>query len=368
MPGAQIRHAEGTPPPDERRVVRRIGERFEDVAGRSYQNCSVIAFDGEYYVFSHRAILTLVTTATCNAACSFCSNEVTFTPNGPYLECDDRLDRALRFAEVGGVTKVAYTGGEPTANPTKLYELACAVNPRFQRSRMHTNGFGLAKKVPTAAGQQELLPALIRAGLNGTSISVAHHEYEQNRIAMRFKGRWSGLTADELRWIASYSDDTFKARLSCVLTPEGVSTVDEMLAYLEWGYALGFRSFIFRSCSQIPEPFQKATDFSDYNEHAYIPIEPIVGRLADDDRFVETYQQHKTDSHVHVYSYRGDATVDVDESSEEVDPDPKIRRLNVMPDGATYTSWIDPRSYLFADEAEIAARTISRELPLLSVS
>src|SRR3569833_4110578 len=106
-----------------RHVLRRIGRDFEQVGEHRYQNCNVMAFDGREYVFSHRAILTLVTTATCNAACKFCSNEITFTPNGPYLEPSERLTRTLDFARLAGVTKVAFTGGEPSANPKKLYRL-----------------------------------------------------------------------------------------------------------------------------------------------------------------------------------------------------------------------------------------------------
>jgi len=346
-------------------VLRRIGETFEAHDGRQYQNCNIMAFDGRQYVFSHRAIMTLVTTATCNAACRFCSNEITFTPDGPYLEPTDRLARTVAFAVLAGVAKVAITGGEPTGNPAKLYELTRAVAPNFCRTRLHTNGFGLRRTVETPAGPTTLLPALIDAGLTGASLSVAHHDQARNHEVMRIKGRWPGLSDEYLRWIAGHRDERFTPRLSCVLSPDGVYTVPDMLRYLDWGIGLGFRTFIFRSCSQIPEPFQKPTAYSRFNTEGYLPIEPIVSALRGHPDFRQTYEQHKSDSHVHVYRYRDEVTVDVDESAEEVDPDPKIRRLNVMPDGVTYTSWIDPRSWLFDDEREIALRSARRELPLL---
>ncbi|MFB7785210.1 radical SAM protein [Streptomyces vinaceus] len=351
-----------------RGVIRRIGEDFESHDGNSYQNCSIVRFDGADYVFSHRAILTLVTTATCNAACKFCSNEITFTPNGPFLEPNARLERTLDFAQLAGVRKVAFTGGEPTANPTKLYHLVKAVAPRFDRARLHTNGFGLDKPVQTETGEQQLLPALIESGMTGASLSVAHHDPVINRQVMRIKGRWGGMSDEDLKWVAGFSSERFTPRLSCVLSSESVHDTKGILEYIEWGRSLGFKRFIFRSCSQIPDVFQKETTYSEFNEVEYIPIEPLVQELDAHPEFRSTYVQHKTDSHVHVYRYGDDVTVDIDESSEEVDPDQKIRRLNVMPDGATYTSWIDPRSHLFADERDIVERSISRELPLLQVS
>ncbi len=351
--------------PAARRVVRRIGAEFEQVGDGRYQNCNVLHFDGNEYVFSHRAILTLVTTAACNAACKFCSNEVTFTPSGPYLAPSPQLERTVAFAELAGVTKVAYTGGEPTAAPQKLYDLVRTVSPRFRRSRLHTNGFGLPRPVQTPDGERALLPALIDAGMTGVSVSVASHITEDNHRVMRLKGKWDGLSDDDLRYISAHSDERFSPRLSCVLTHESVLTADDIIGYVDWGVGLGFRRFIFRSCSQIPDEFTKVTDFSDFNSSSYIPIEPIVLRLREHGDFRETYQQHKTDSHVHVFERSDGVVIDIDESSEEVDPDPKIRRLNVMPDGVTYTSWIDPRSWLFPDEADRAATSIRKELPLL---
>ncbi|WP_432151771.1 radical SAM protein [Streptomyces sp. bgisy029] len=349
-----------------RSLVRRIGTEMEAYNGRQYQNCNVLQFDGTEYLFSHRAILTLVTTAACNAACKFCSNEITFTPNGPFLEMTPSLERTLDFALLAGVSKVAFTGGEPTANPAKLARLVDAVAPRFQRARLHTNGFGLAKTVETANGRSQLLPALIASGLTGASLSVAHHEAEANRRLMRIKGNWGGMSDDDIRWVAGHASEQFTPRLSCVLSSEGVQKLDDILGYVEWGAALGIKKFIFRSCSQIPEPFQKATEYSDFNEAEYIPIEPLVQEMRALDGVRETYTQHKSDSHVHVFQLPGGITVDIDESSEEEDPDPKIRRLNVMPDGVAYTSWIDPRSHLFPDDADQVSTTIRRELPLLA--
>ncbi|MNV73408.1 hypothetical protein D3C71_1665550 [compost metagenome] len=68
---------------------------------------------------------------------------------------------------------------------------------------------------------------------------------------------------------------------------------------------------------------------------------------------------------MHVYKYKKEITVDIDASSEEPDPDNKIRRLIVMPNTVAYKSWIDPHSNLFEDQTELAKFYARQELPEL---
>jgi hypothetical protein len=197
-------------------------------------------------------------------------------------------------------------------------------------------------------------------GLTGLSISVAHFDPALNDQIMRLPRSWSGMSEDTLRTIAQYASDTFTPRLSCVMTAEGITNVTDIFRYLEWGRSLGYRRFIFRTCSAIPDEFQKDTAFSAYNESNAMSIEPIVEEIGARPGVIQTYRQRKSDSKVDVFSWEG-LTFDIDESSEEVDPDPKVRRLNVMPDGVAYTSWIDPMSVLFEDDRETARRSMARE-------
>lgn len=339
--------------PHDRYVVRTIGPEPDEFEGQRFWNCHILCFDGRTYVFSHRAILTLVVVAACNAACKFCSNEVTFTPSGPFLRWDSRLARVKDFAQLAGVTKVAFTGGEPTLNPQGLYDLVSAVVPGFRRARLHTNGHGLFKQVQVGDGTRELLPALIEAGLTGASVSVAHFDEDLNRTIMRFSRGWKGMSEEALAEIAAHRSERFVPRLSCVMTQEGVNDVDSIMTYVEWGRSLGYRNFIFRSCSEIPTDFQKPTAYSIYNDANHFPLESIVAKLDRSGRFEKTFQQRKSDSKVDVYRF-GDVTFDVDESSEEPDPDRKIRRINVMPNAVAYTSWIDPLAVLFEEDRHLA--------------
>ncbi|WP_350352835.1 radical SAM protein [Microbacterium sp. A8/3-1] len=346
-------------PPDAQ-VIRTIGAAFEEVDGVAYQNASVIRYGGREYVFSRRAILTLVVVAACNAACRFCSNEITFTPSGPYLTHGDSLERVRDFALLAGVRKLAITGGEPTLQPQKLFDLVRSFGPGFRRIRLHTNGSNAFSPVIVDGQEVELLPALSEAGLTGVSVSVAHFDQDANAAVMRFKKGWQFTPTDVLSRIASLASDRFTPRLSCVMTHSGVATVEDMLEYMRWGRQIGYRKFIFRTCSSIPEDFRKVTEYSEFNAENYLAIDDISSALDRLPGFERTFRQRKSDSNVDSYVW-GDISFDVDESSEEVDPDAKVRRINVMPTGVAYTSWIDPLAVLFDDDLASAERARQRE-------
>ena len=347
-------------------VVVRIGKEPQYYNGAPYRNTTVVNYRGRNYPISHKAILTLVTVAGCNAACKFCSNEITFTPGGRYLEYDEKLERVKELALLAGVRKVAFSGGEPTVHPEKLLALVSAVVPGFERARLHTNGFGLLRPVRTASGQPDLIDALLDAGMTGISISVAHHDPLTNAEVMQFfKGTWKGMDTGALKEVAARVNalSGASARLSCVMTPEGVHDLDAVRAYTEWAQGLGFKNVIFRSPSGIPEQFTKRTLFTDYNADHHFDIHTITDALVDDHGWAQRFAEHKSDSHVHVYRTPQGMTVDVDDSSEEVDPDDKIRRLTVMPNRVLYKSWIDPLAIVFDDDLDVAQRDAVRQLP-----
>jgi molybdenum cofactor biosynthesis enzyme MoaA len=344
-------------------IVRRIGSKPETYNGSALWNCNIVEFEGQTFVVSHRAILTVVTVAACNAACRFCSNEITFTPSGRYLFFNDRVRRVKDFAISAGVSKVAYTGGEPTLNPQGLIDLMAAMNPGFAKARLHTNGFGLFHTVDADGRQEELLAAMIDAGLTGVSVSVAHFDPVLNAEIMRLPGSCVGMTADALRRVAAHASATFTPRLSCVLTHDGVHEAADIFDYIAWGRGLGFCRFIFRCCSQIPQGRKKATDFTEYNDSNALFVDRLAVEIARRHEVELTWRQRKSDSKVDVYRM-GDVVFEVDESSEEEDPDVKIRRLNLMTNGVLYKSWIDPLAVVFDEDTEAARQAMHREFAM----
>lgn len=109
------------------------------------------------------------------------------------------------------------------------------LNPLFQRSRLHTNGVGLFRTLPCQS--VALLDALVRCGLTGISVSLAHFDPNTNRALMQLRG-WPGLKGEDVREIVTRAPK-LSLRLSCCLHQDGVWTADDALSYVTWGTALG---------------------------------------------------------------------------------------------------------------------------------
>ncbi len=259
----------------------------------------------------------------------------------------------MNFCYAARINKVAFSGGEPTLNPEALLALTAPLFRGMKKCRLHSNGFRILAPVSGPGGPEPLLVALSRTGLNGLSLSVAHHERSANERVMRNGTRWGGLDDEVIRAVVAIGNEhDISIRLSCVMTKIGVRSVQDIDDYLAWGCSLGIKNFIFRSCSPIPAVYRQKTSFSRFNVENWIDVRPIIQAFADRAEWTRIFAQEKTDSFVHVFRRKDGTVADFDESSEEADPDPKVRRLILMPDGYTYTSWIDERARLFENPLE----------------
>lgn len=338
------------------KIVRLIGNSPENVCGHDYANSKLVEYQGKHWVVSNKAILTVVVAKACNSSCKFCSNEITFTPDKPYLRWNESLEKIRDFCSIAKIEKVAFTGGEPTLVPHRLLELVKGFSPITRRRRIHTNGFNLLNPVSGGTEGESLLEALGEAGINGVSLSVAHPDPATNEIVMR-NGKWPGLNDRGISAIAEICNRRgISIRLSCVMTHESIRSLSDIDQYIAWGKRLGIKKFIFRAASVIPREFSLDTNFTQYNQYNWIDLRPIVKEFRNRKDWELVFFQDKTDSYLHVFKSRDGVLIDIDESSEEIDPDPKIRRLILMPDGELYTSWLDDKAKLFDQALEVPKR------------
>lgn len=347
-------HAEST----DNRVIEVIGNEGKVINGVKYAHANLISFEGKEYFVSHKAVLTINCTTNCNACCSFCYNGITFNAGGPFTSYNPDLKRVLDFAILGGIKTVAFSGGEPTLYPQNLYDLVAATASHFRESRLHTNGCGLFQPIKDKNGKTiPLIEGLVDLGLFGCSLSLAHYDKEQNAKIMKFRSQYNGLEDEQMAKLASLKSVGFSPRLSCFMSRDGIRNIDEIMKYIDFGVKHGFSRFIFRSGTNIPDEFAKESEYTKHNNESVINIDPMVESLVKDHGFTQSFALHKSDTHIHVLK-KGNLTVDFDQSSEELDPDPKIRRLIYMPNHVTYSSWIDPSSLVFtADFEKIIAPT-----------
>lgn len=310
------------------------GAGFVAAAGQIIGKAVLAEDEGTYYAINPNAILTINCTASCNADCFFCYNRQTFIRAGTYVSAEHPcLERAIRLARKAGIWRAGLSGGEPTLHPKELLSLAEKLKKSlFSQIRLHTNGLLLEESVSYKGEEAPLYAHLRNAGITDISISVVDYRPDRNTAVMGI----DNITRIRAVLPALLSSG-IHVRFSCFLCPEGLNDADEVEKYLRWGLTQGVRQFIFR----VPPNPENAGPAL---------LEALMLRLQKRGCTL-IYSHHKSDSVIYELE-SPDVRISLSCADEEPDPDQKIRRLIYMPDNVLYTSWIDPASYLYDDDAE----------------
>lgn len=308
-----------------------------------FPKARLAVFEDHNYAVNPYALFTVNCTAECNARCFFCYNGITFMRSDGYCAADaPELERAVRFALAAGITTASLSGGEPTICPHKLLALVRRLKALgMQTVRLHTNGLMLGRPVAVDGVTRPLWQWLAELGLDEMSISIAHHSAEKNRAIMQVENL--GAVRQILPALLQTG---IRVRFSCYLCGQGVDTIAEQQEYLNAANALGVNNVIFRKAPAVREEDLRYLD-------------DMTAALAAAG-WQQDYRHEKSDSLIATFS-QGERQVFFSCVSEEPDPDAKIRRLIYMPDRVVYTSWIDPASFLFADDAGRVAEGLQTE-------
>jgi cyclic pyranopterin phosphate synthase len=164
--------------------------------------------------------LRISVTERCNLRCTYCMPEegVQLTPNEKLLTTDELVRIVKVFSECG-VSKIRFTGGEPTIRKD-IIELTQKVGalPGIKNIAITSNGIVLARK----------LPQLVEAGLKLVNISLdTLVEDKFTKVARRagFKAVMNSINkALELK--------LHPIKLNCVLM-RGIND-DEILDFVKW--------------------------------------------------------------------------------------------------------------------------------------
>lgn len=318
------------------------------IGGTPMRKAVALCYDGNHYAVNPNAMLTINCTAQCNAKCFFCYNNLSFMCPGSYVNAaDPELHRALDFAKRAGLKTVALSGGEPTLNPAGLIALVAAVKKYdFPVIRLHTNGYYLNEPVTVDGQTLPLWHHLAGAGIGDISVSVADYRPQQNLDIMKLD------TLSRLaETLPAMTRNGMAIRLSCYLCDAGIHTPEEIGNYLCFARENGIRAVIFRKSPSEPQ-----LDLTYFDS---------ILRMLKNDQWQLLFSCHKRDALIYELEKEG-FHLSISCTSEEYDPDKKIRRLIFMPNKVIYTSWIDPSSCLFEQDIPYVAITglHARHIPI----
>jgi len=154
----------------------------------------------------HHNYLRISLTEKCNLRCQYCMPEegVALTPKDHLLTTDEIMKISQIFVD-NGVTKIRFTGGEPTVRPDIEEIIARTGELRaqgLQTIAMTTNGIVLNRK----------LPGLVASGLNAVNISLDTLDPFKFQIITRRQGHNRVLEA-----IDSSLERGLQVKVNCVV-------------------------------------------------------------------------------------------------------------------------------------------------------
>jgi molybdenum cofactor biosynthesis enzyme MoaA len=237
-----------------------------------------IYLDDEWNIYNN-VNMSIHVTDKCNADCGFCIAHLRYLNDGlvylkPEIENEDKYYQ--RLDEILNLTKkinpsVSITGGEPTVSKKLPTILKILAGHNVRKRTITTNGTGLFLNIGSG---KTVLDALSDYKLEHLNVSRAHFNNKLNADIMVMKehlmpeGKLEEIIQEaKLRGI--------KTRLSCALLKNGISSIDDIMRYTEWGLKIGVDNVIFRQLMKFDDKKVKPGRIPNYCKEEEIDLMPI---------------------------------------------------------------------------------------------
>lgn len=311
-------------------------------------------FDGKQKKVYSNVNLSIFTDDYCNADCKFCVAQLRFENKGLMYKkrkiySDDeyfnRLEYVLNYLKPINPS-VSITGGEPTKSK-RLPQILELINKYGYRKRtLTTNGSGL---LDTMNGKA-VIQHIIDNKFSHLNISKAHYDEAINTSIMCYENGY--CSNDMLRTIIAFSQaNNLRPRMSCLLLKDGISTVDEMINYMNYYQSMGIDNVIFRELMDYDGNTMINKEKVDYCTRNKVKLNDIWATIDSDKRFTPIRNLLGYYYYVEVYKYQN-----IDMCSEGANLvklyDEKEKHEDVVyemvfhPNGNLNGSWVDNEDVL----------------------
>ncbi len=266
-----------------------------------------IPIDGRSIEIYANANFSVYSAQVCNARCPFCVEELRPASRGKELapqrtvETDDEVYFAALERSLAAVRpldpSVSVTGGEPSKDPRLPRILRTLLAHQARKRTVTTNGSGLLDEGEGRA----IIDWITSTGVRHLNLSRAHPDHDRNAALMQLD---EGLTPDQLvEVVRRATAASTRLRLSCVLLEQGISTVEDLVSYIDFASSVGVDNVIFRQLMKTDPATVAANRVVKYSDRQRIQLTPLLHQLSRDPRFVFQRQIVGYYYYVEVYRY-----------------------------------------------------------------
>jgi len=316
-------------------------------------------FNGNVKKVYSNVNLSIMVDDYCNADCKFCVAQLRYENRGMMykkekLSIDEymnRLDYILNYLKPLNPS-ISITGGEPTKS-NKLPGILELINKYGYRKRtLTTNGSGLLD----VHNGKMMLQHIVDNQFQHLNISKSHYDEKINKNIMKYQAGY--CSNENLKTIIAYSKaNNLRPRMSCLLLKEGISTLEQMIEYMEFYKELGIDNVIFRELMDYDENSMSNKSKIDYCKENKIRLNDIWKLVDNDERFTPIRNLVGYYYYVEVYKYQN-----IDMCSESANlvklydekqiHEDVVYEMVFHPNGNLNGSWVDNEDVLIGYNKE----------------
>lgn len=245
---------------------------------------------------------TIFIDSYCNADCRFCVEQIK-TKNTGCIE-KHRLDDKEKYLEQLDVAlskvrelnpSISITGGEPVLCPWFGEVLKLLKKYRFRKTVITTNGSGILSHVDE----------IIDAGISHVNFSRPHFKPDIVQDIMRFKEEKYADYFEELRQaIERLEAGGVRTRFNCILTKNGINSVELMKTYMDYVISLGCHHVVFRELMSFNEETSLNEEKKKYASENRVFINELWKQIDADKAFRYSMNMQGHYYYIEIYEYR----------------------------------------------------------------
>lgn len=238
----------------------------------------------------------------CNADCKFCVEQIKTANTGKiektriaekevYVE---RLDEVLQKIRPLNPS-ISVTGGEPLLSPWFDDVMKLLGKYRFRKTVITTNGTDIKKH----------MDAIIEAGISHVNFSRPHMDERIVQNIMRFGCDHHMTTYDEFPEIIDYLEkNRVRTRFNCIMSREGISSVEDMKKYLDFIRSLGCHHVVFRELMSFNEATAANLEKKKYADENRVLINERWEIIDRDKAFIPMVNMQGHYYYIEIYQYK----------------------------------------------------------------
>ncbi|MCR5209147.1 MAG: radical SAM protein [Lachnospiraceae bacterium] len=245
---------------------------------------------------------TIFVDSYCNADCKFCIEQIK-TENTGCIEKRSLKNKEEYIAKLDAVLEkirplnpsVSITGGEPLLCPWFKDVLILLKKYQFRKTVITTNGSNIL----------ELVDDIADAGISHVNFSRPHFDPAVVQDIMRFKDPHFADYFGELREaIGKLQAKGVRTRFNCILTKNGINSVEMMKAYMDYVLSLDCHHVVFRELMSFNENIALNEEKKTYARDNRIAVNTLWKEIDGDKDFACVMNMQGHYYYIEIYEYK----------------------------------------------------------------